>query len=94
MDESLVILTLFGRKINVGSLFKTCLTISLSIHIIAVSIYIVKNYAFGSGMDIINSAIELRQIEIDIEIPPELLGGLSSPAPVEKQEWIEGKKKT
>ena len=94
MDESAVILNLFGRKINAGSLFKTSLVISLSIHIIIISAYMIKNYAFGSGADIINSAIELRPVEIDMDIPPELLGGTSSPAPVEKQEWVEGKKKT
>ena len=94
MDESLVILSLFGRKINVGSLFKTSLAISLSIHVVVVSAYLIKNYAFGGNTDIISSVMDLRPIEIDMDIPPELLGGISSPAPVEKQEWLEGKKKT
>jgi len=94
MNESVVILSLLGRKINAGSLFKMAFLISLSIHVIVVSVYLIKNYAVGSDVSVINSAIDLREIDIDMDIPPELLGGISSPAPVEKQEWIEGKKKT
>ena len=94
MNESLVILNLFGRKISVGSLFKASLVMSLTIHIIAASAYMVKTYVFGSSDSIISSAMDLRPIEIDMDIPLELLGGTSSPAPVEKQEWLEGKKKT
>ncbi|MCL2025603.1 MAG: energy transducer TonB [Leptospirales bacterium] len=94
MNESLIILSLFGRDIRVGSLFRVGLIISLSIHIVVASAYIVKTYVFGSGVGIVSSAMDLRPIEIDMDIPPELLGGRSSPAPVEKQEWVEGQKKT
>jgi len=40
------------------------------------------------------NAMDLNQTEIEMDIPPELIGGDTSPAPVEKQEWIEGTKKT
>ncbi|HRG44724.1 MAG TPA: energy transducer TonB [Leptospiraceae bacterium] len=51
----------------------------------------------------ISTIIESQEIDsesvkqdVDVnfeEIPPELIGGTSSPAPVEKQEWVEGKNK-
>lgn len=51
----------------------------------------------------ISTIIESQEVDSDSikqdvdvnfeEIPPELIGGTSSPAPVEKQEWVEGKNK-
>jgi len=36
----------------------------------------------------------LEDVDVSFEeIPPELIGGTSSPAPVEKQEWVEGSNK-
>jgi len=39
--------------------------------------------------------IKLQDVEVDFEdFPPELIGGTTRPAPVEKQEWVEGASKT
>ncbi|PJZ70920.1 energy transducer TonB [Leptospira perolatii] len=44
--------------------------------------------------DVDSERLEIEDIEVDIQdIPPELVGGENSPAPVEKQEWVEGTKK-
>lgn len=43
--------------------------------------------------DIIDSSTIQQDVDILEEIPPELLGGTSSPAPVEKNEWKEGTNK-
>ncbi|MGL4368420.1 MAG: energy transducer TonB [Spirochaetota bacterium] len=40
------------------------------------------------------NGMDMPPAEIELDIPPELIGGTSSPAPVDKQEWVEGKKKT
>jgi protein TonB len=93
VNDSLIILRVFGRDISAGRLFRTSLIISLVLHLTVVSIYLIKNYVSFED-EIYNSATDLRPIEIDMDIPPELLGGTSSPAPVEKQEWVEGTKKT
>jgi protein TonB len=42
--------------------------------------------------DAVDSSTLNQEIDILEDIPPELLGGTSSPAPVEKHEWVEGKK--
>jgi protein TonB len=40
------------------------------------------------------NGFEIERPDIEMDIPPELIGGDSSPAPVEKSEWVEGSKKT
>lgn len=93
MDDSLVIIRVFGRDVSAKRLFLVCLMFSFFLHFVGLSVYVIKNYAnFGSD-DFINSAYDLAPVEIDMDIPPELLGGTTTPAPVEKQEWIEGKNK-
>lgn len=71
-------------------LFKLTLAGSIFVHVLAVSLYLASRYiTFVDSDDIV-----YENVEIDFQdIPPELIGGSSSPAPVEKQEWVEGKKK-
>jgi protein TonB len=47
----------------------------------------------GHEEEMLNSALDFVPMEVEMDIPPELIGGTSSPAPVENQEWVEGKKK-
>jgi protein TonB len=42
----------------------------------------------------LENGMDLERQEFEIDIPPELIGGDSSPAPVERQDWVEGKNKT
>ena len=92
MDQSLVIVRVFGREVNVGKLFRACLIFSFAIHFIFFSVYLIKTYVHF-GDEYISSAYDLEPVEIDMDIPPELIGGSTTPAPVEKQEWVEGKNK-
>jgi protein TonB len=73
-------------------LFTLCLYGSFALHLgIAGSYYIATR-----TVDMYDSEEILTFKEIDVEmedIPPELIGGTSSPAPVEKEEWVEGKNK-
>jgi protein TonB len=62
------------------------------VHFLLFGGYIASRYITGSIK--MENAMDLEHTEIEMEIPPELIGGDTSPAPVEKQEWIEGTKKT
>lgn len=44
--------------------------------------------------EVVDSSTINQEVDLVEEIPPELIGGKSSPAPVEKTEWVEGKKDT
>jgi periplasmic protein TonB len=61
------------------------------IHFLLLGGYIASRYITGSIK--MENAMDLEHTEIEMDIPPELIGGDTSPAPVEKQEWIEGTKK-
>ncbi len=72
------------------NLFISCVVASILFHGICY---------FGYGWatrvradDAVNSdTLNVKDVEVDFnDIPPELIGGDSSPAPVEKQEWVEG----
>lgn len=93
MDDSLVIIRIFGHDITAKRLFLVCFVFSLVLHLIAFSVYLVDKYVSFANNYMVNSAYDLRPIDIDMDIPPELFGGSTTPAPVEKQEWVEGKKK-
>ena len=86
-------LRILGRSIPVERLFRVSLAFSLTLHVVFFSAYAVKRFMPGHEDDILNSALDIVPMEVELEIPPELIGGNSSPAPVEKQEWVEGKKK-
>jgi periplasmic protein TonB len=51
--------------------------------------YIANNWKVDEDID--SSSLN-QEVDILEEIPPELLGATSNPAPVEKTEWVEGKK--
>ncbi len=84
-----------GRKIRGMDLFQICLTISILLHAVAAGAYFITNMpAFMTGEDEIIDAskIKLKDVSVDfIDIPSSVpLGGDTNPAPVEKEEWIEG----
>ncbi len=93
MDNAILVLKILGRDIPVRKLFRLCLTASFIVHFSFVSVYLVEKYWQRGDENMLNSALDIEPQEVDMDIPPELLGGTSSPAPVEKQEWVEGKKK-
>lgn len=73
------------------SLYHKCVVVSLSLHFGIVLLYVILNTNWFNQDDEIPS---LTDVDVEIQdIPPELLGGDSSPAPVEKSEWVEGTNK-
>ncbi|XDD52444.1 energy transducer TonB [Leptospira sp. WS92.C1] len=70
-------------------LFRFCLIASFVLHTFTIGIYFIATYIPDS--EISSDDLEAQDVEVDLEeIPPELIGGTSSPAPVEKQDWVEG----
>ncbi|MBM9500651.1 energy transducer TonB [Leptospira sp. 201903071] len=77
------------QKILKFGLFKFCLIVSFVLHTVTIGAYFIATYIPDS--EISSEDLEAQDVEVDLEeIPPELIGGTSSPAPVEKQEWVEG----
>ena len=77
-------------RIKRFGIFRFCLIASFFLHASAYGSYYLATYVTPSETE----EFELNDVDIDFEeIPPELIGGTSSPAPVEKQEWIEGSSK-
>lgn len=71
-------------------LFRTMLIISLFTHASIYAAYYISQIVSIEEVD----SSDLKDADIALEdIPPELIGGTSSPAPVEKNEWVEGKNK-
>jgi len=91
-DESLLI-TIRHHKFLIKHLFRLCLLFSILVHFIFMSSYLITKYWPGNTIAVEN-AMDLDHPDIDLDIPPELIGGDTTPAPVEKQEWVEGAKKT
>jgi protein TonB len=80
------------KKIIKNNLFGTMLFLSVFLHFSVYAAYYISTIIEPEEFDSEN----IKQ-DVDVnfeEIPPELIGGTSSPAPVEKQEWVEGKKET
>ncbi len=76
-------------------LFQKCFTFSFVIHAIVIGIYIVstmQSFSFGDEEIIDANNISFKDVEVDfIDLPQSvLMGGDTNPAPVEKEEWIEG----
>jgi protein TonB len=92
-DESLI-LKLRNHKWIVKHLFRFSLYISLAVHVAGFSAYLISMYTPASDDVVSGQGLDLPKTEIEMDIPPELIGGTSSPAPVDKQEWVEGKSKT
>ncbi len=89
-DESLLVQVRHHSYV-IRHLFRFCLIISITAHFLMFGGYLVSKYWPGSiEMD---NGMDMTKADIELDIPPELIGGDSSPAPVEKQEWVEGSKK-
>jgi periplasmic protein TonB len=74
-------------------LFRFCLLLSLGLHLLAYGSYFLATLPYGR--EVSSDEIKIEDVDVDFtDIPPRLLGGESDPAPVEKQEWIEGTSKT
>ncbi|TGK20458.1 energy transducer TonB [Leptospira stimsonii] len=85
----MVIVPEIKQKILKFGLFKFCLIASFVLHTVTIGAYFIATYIPDS--EISSDDLEAQDVEVDLEeIPPELIGGTSSPAPVEKQEWVEG----
>lgn len=66
------------------------LTLSIFLHFSVYAAYYISTII---EMEEIDSDSIKQDVDVNFEeIPPELIGGTSSPAPVEKSEWVEGKK--
>lgn len=79
------------KKFYIRHLFSLTLLLSLSLHGGAYASYYIATHRTEEETIIDSSSIE-QDVDLIEEIPPELIGGTSSPAPVEKQDWVEGKK--
>jgi periplasmic protein TonB len=90
-DESILI-TIRHHRFLIKHLFRISLLFSIFLHFVFMSGYFISKYWPGSTITIENG-MELDHPDIDLDIPPELIGGDTTPAPVEKQEWIEGTRK-
>ncbi len=85
MDRSL------KYKILKFGLFKFCVLFSFFVHFSAYASYYIATLPSEAGF---SDSDQLDEVDLDWEeIPPELLGGTSSPAPVEKNDWVEGTNK-
>jgi len=70
------------------SLFQICVAVSISVHALFYGAWYMKNRIISA---VSSNDINIENMDVDFnEIPPELLGGDSDPAPIEVQEWIEG----
>ncbi len=92
LDESLII-HIRNHKFLIKHLFRLSLIISFIVHITAAGSYLITQNLPSSTMSMEN-AMDLERQEFEIDIPPELIGGDSNPAPVERQDWVEGSSKT
>jgi protein TonB len=90
-DESIV-LKLRHHTWLIRHLFRFSLVISIAVHLAGLSGYLISLYHPSDDV-VAGSGLDLPKTEIEMDIPPELIGGESSPAHVDKQEWVEGSKK-
>lgn len=91
-DESLII-SIRNRRILIKHLFRLSVIISLLVHVAAASGYFFTGNSISNDTLAVENTFDLERPDIEMDIPPELIGGDSSPAHVDKQEWIEGTKK-
>ena len=79
------------KKIIQNNLFGAMLFLSIFLHFSLYAAYYISTIIESQEID---SESVKQDVDVNFEeIPPELIGGTSSPAPVEKQEWVEGKNK-
>jgi len=80
------------NKFYVKHLFSLTFLFSLFLHGALYASYYIATHRSSEEDTIIDSSTIEQNVDLIEEIPPELIGGTSSPAPVEKQDWVEGKK--
>ncbi len=74
-----------------NNLFGTMLFLSIFIHFSVYAAYYISTII---NIEEVDSDNIKQDMDVNFEeIPPELIGGTSSPAPVEKSEWVEGSNK-
>ncbi len=72
------------------TLFQACLALSVLFHAAVYGSY----YVSTLPSSISSEGLGVENVDVDFEyIPPELIGNGGAPAPVDKQEWIEGMSK-
>ncbi len=91
-DESLII-RIRNRRFLIKHLFRLSVVISLLVHVAAASGYLFTGKKTSAEDTEVQNVFDLERPDIEMDIPPELIGGDSRPAPVAKQEWVEGTKK-
>ncbi|MCB1176502.1 MAG: energy transducer TonB [Leptospiraceae bacterium] len=82
----------YKRKFRVRYLFLLTILFSLSLHFGVYASYYIATHRTVTDEVIDGDALE-QDVDLIEEIPPELIGGTSSPAPVEKKDWVEGSNK-
>ncbi|GBF50892.1 TonB protein [Leptospira ryugenii] len=76
---------------NRERLFHLCLALSFILHTASYAAYRISQMQVDEE---VSENTEFEDVDMNFDdIPPELIGGTSSPAPVEKSEWIEGSNK-
>jgi periplasmic protein TonB len=82
------------KKIRNMELFELCLTVSIVLHGIGCAAYYISTMPSLSDDDSVYDAsnMKFKNVDVDfIDLPPSVvLGGDTNPAPVQKEEWIEG----
>lgn len=83
------------QKIRKMDLFQKCFTVSFVLHFSVLIAYYISTMPSLSADDekvIDSNNVSFKNVEVDfIDLPPSIMmGGDTNPAPVEKQEWIEG----
>ena len=92
MNRLLELLVQFKTSIkqNRERVFHICLVASLFVHTATYAGYRISQLR---GEEVVEEST-FEDVDVSFEeIPPELIGGTSSPAPIEKQEWVEGSNK-
>lgn len=92
INDSLTI-SIRNHRFLIKHLFRLSLVISFLVHLIVASGYFFSGRGIDAEALVVENSMNLERPDIEMDIPPELIGGDSSPAPVEKQEWIDGTKK-
>jgi protein TonB len=81
----------YSVRKNKERLFHICLAFSLLLHTGSYAAYKISQMIPDEA---VTDSSDFEDVELNFEdIPPELIGGTSSPAPVEKSEWVEGSNK-
>ncbi len=92
LDESIII-HIRKHRFLIKHLFRASLIVSFIVHLTAAGSYFISRGLPTATIGLENG-MDLERQEFEIDIPPELIGGDSNPAPVERQDWVEGSSKT